>query len=350
VNLVNGRARVRKLTQGGGEPVAVKLPYEGSASYLVTSPLRSDWYLGLVSWTHPLRIFHGSEKGLEDTGMGSSSPADFSGIAVEEVEVAADDGEKVPLTILAKKGLTRDGSHPAIIDAYGGYGSSILPSFSATRLAWLERGGVFAYAHVRGGGEKGERWHVAGQGKNKPRGIKDFHACAEYLAKNGWTSATHLAATGGSAGGILIGRAITERPELFSSAVISVGLLNALRYLEATNGANQTTEMQATPATPEGFRTLLAMDAYQNIKPGVRYPAVMATTGANDKRVPPWTSAKFAARLQATSPNGKPALLRVDRDAGHGFGSTKDQGISLTADTWSFMLWQAGDPEFQPKK
>jgi len=349
LDLVNGRNLLRKLAHNASHTTPVELPYDGSVVYLVSSPLRSDWYLGIVSWTRPLRIFHAADKGFEDTGLGETSSADFSGIAVQDVEVTADDGESVPLTILAKKGMVRDGSHPAILNGYGGYAVSILPRFDATLLAWLERGGVYAYAHVRGGGEKGEGWHVAGQGKNKPRGIKDFHACAEDLIKNGWTSSTRLAATGGSAGGVLIGRAITERPELFKAAVISVGMLNVLRYLEGINGANQTGELQATPSTPEGFQTLLAMDAYQNIKEGVSYPAVMAATAANDNRVSPWNSAKFAARLQGTAPHDKPVLLRVESDAGHGVGSTRDQRVAFLADQWAFVLWQAGDPAFQPE-
>jgi prolyl oligopeptidase len=350
IDLVNGRNLLRKLAHDAGHPTPVELPYEGSVAYLVTNPLRSDWYLGMVSWTRPLRIFHSGDKGFEDTGLGQTSSADFSSIDVHEVEATADDGENVPLTILARKGIVRDGSHPAILNGYGGYGLSILPYFDAALLAWLERGGVYVYAHVRGGGEKGEGWHVAGQGKNKPRGIKDFHVCAEYLIKNGWTTSTRLAATGDSAGGVLIGRAITERPELFKAAVINVGMLNALRYLQGVNGANQTGELQATPSTPEGFHTLLAMDAYQNIKEGVSYPAVMVATAANDNRVSPWTSAKFAARLQATAPAGRPALLRVESDAGHGVGSTRDQRVSFLADLWAFVLWQAGDPGFQPEK
>lgn len=349
-DLVNGKYLLRKMSRNAKQPVPVKLPYEGSVSYLVTNPMRSDWYLGLVSWTRPLRIFHNTAKGFEDTGLGMTSPADYSDISVEEVDVAADDGETVPLTILAKKNLARDGSHPAVIDGYGGYGISTSPFFRSNLLAWLERGGVYAIAHVRGGGEKGERWHTAGQGKNKPRGVKDFEECAEYLARNGWTSAKYLAATGGSMGGVLVGRAITERPDLFKSAVISVGMVNALRYLQGNNGANQTGELQATPSTPEGFRTLLAMDAYQNIKPGIHYPAVMLPVGVNDNRVSPWASAKFAARLQTLATDDNPVLLRVERDAGHGFGSTRDQAAAQIADVWSFMLWQAGDPAFQPRK
>jgi prolyl oligopeptidase len=315
----------------------------------VTDPLQNEWYLAMSTWTRPLRIFHAITRGFVDTGLGESSPADYSDIVAEEVEFAADDGQKIPLTILAKKGLARDGSHPAILSGYGGYGISLLPAFSGPMLAWLERGNVLAYAHVRGGGEKGHRWYVAGKGKNKPRGIKDFEACAEYLTTNGWTSPGHLSAMGGSMGGVLIGRAITHRPELFGAAVVHVGVLNAMRYLQGQNGANQTAEMDATPTTPEGVKMLMAMDAYQNIRAGVSYPAVMATVGANDQRVSPWASAKFIARLQSASPDGKPALLRLQGDAGHGVGSTRDQGIALLADTLSFMLWQSGDPEFQPR-
>lgn len=350
IDLVNGRHLLRKLAHDASHATPVELPYEGSVAYLVTNPLRSDWYLGMSSWTRPLHIFYAGDKGFEDTGLGQTSNADFSSIDVHEVEATADDGENVPLTILARRGVSRDGSHPAILVGYGGYGFSILPRFEPALLAWLERGGVYAYAHVRGGGEKGEGWHVAGQGKNKPRGIKDFHACAEYLSRNGWTSSIRLAAAGESMGGVLIGRAITERPELFKAAVINVGMLNALRYLQGINGANQTGELQVTLSTPDGFHTLLAMDAYQNIKEGVSYPAVMVATAANDNRVSPWNSAKFVARLQATAPAGRSALLRVQSDAGHGVGSTRDQRISFLADEWAFVLWQAGDPEFQPEK
>ena len=351
VDLFGGRARLRRLARGAGQPSVVKLPYEGWVPHLVTDPQQSDWYLALVTWTRPVRIFHATAVGFEDTGLGEVSPADFRNVSVEEVEVLADDGEKVPLTILAAKGTKRDGSHPAILGGYGGYGISILPFFAGPGLAWLEHGGVYAFAHVRGGGEKGHRWYEAGKGRNKPRGIKDFQACAEYLARNGWTSAARLAATSGSAGGILVGRAITERPELFRAAIIRVGMVNALRYLEGTNGANQTAELEATPSTPEGFRTLLAMDAYQNIKPGTSYPAVMVDVGLNDQRVSPWASAKFAARLQAVSSNGMPTLVRVEGDAGHGLvGSTRDQSAAERTDAWSFVLWQTGDPDFQPKK
>jgi prolyl oligopeptidase len=349
VDLVNGRHLMRRLPHNANRPVPVKVPYEGSESYVVTNPLRSDWYLGMESWTRPQRIYHARGKGFEYTGLGDTSSADYSHIAVEDVEVKADDGESVPLTILAEKGTPRDGSHPAILQGYGGYGRSTLPVFSPPLLAWLERGGVYAYAHVRGGGEKGEAWHVAGQGKNKPRGIKDFYECAEYLIKNGWTSSERLAGYSGSMGGVLIGPAITGRPELFRVVAIVAGELNVVRYLHGYNGANQTRELQATPSTPEGFHTLLAMDAYQNIKEGASYPAVMVATAANDNRVPQWNSAKFAARLQATAPHGRPVLLRIDGDVGHYLvGATRDQLASLRADMWSFILWQTGDPAFQP--
>jgi len=157
VDLFGGRARVRRLAHGAARPTVVKLPYEGWAPYLVTDPVQSDWYLTLVTWTRPARIFQATRGEFEDTGLGDVSPADFRNVSVEEVEVPADDGEKVPLTILAAKGTKRDGSHPAILQGYGGYGISILPFFDGSFLAWLERGGVFAIAHVRGGGEKGHR-------------------------------------------------------------------------------------------------------------------------------------------------------------------------------------------------
>lgn len=349
VDLSSGKARLRRLARGAALPETLTLPYDGWISSVTTDPLQDGAYVPLAAWTRPMRIFrYLPGRGFEDTGLGQTSPADMSGIAAVDVAVRADDGEMIPLTILARKDLARDGSHPTIVYAYGGYGYSTTPRFDGGLLAWLERGGVYAFAHVRGGGEKGDRWHLAGKGRNKPRGVKDFHACAEYLARERYTTTARLAATGGSMGGVLIGRAITERPDLFSSAVIEVGMLNVLRYLEGTNGANQTSELGGTPATVDGFRTLWAMDAYHNIHAGTAYPGVLLVLGLNDGRVPTWNSAKFGARMQIASTSGRPVLLRVDADAGHGVGSTRDQLVSARADAWSFVLWQAGDPEFQP--
>ena len=230
---------------------------------------------------------------------------------------------------------------------YGSYGITLDPNFSPTLLGWLERGGVFAVAHVRGGGEYGEDWHKAGQKLTKQNTIGDFLACADYLIEQGYTQRAKLAGQGGSAGGITIGGAITQRPEGFGAALINVGDTDTLRSETMPSGPANIPEF-GTVKTPEGFKALFAMDAYQHVKNGTRYPAVLLTTGANDPRVEPWQAAKMTARLQAASASGKPVLLRVDYDAGHGLGSTKSQRVAELADTYSFLLWQLGAPEFQP--
>ncbi len=220
--------------------------------------------------------------------------------------------------------------------------------FSTRRsLAWLERGGVLAYAHVRGGGDYGEDWHLGGQKLTKPNTWNDFIACAEYLVAEKWTSPAHLAGSGTSAGGILIGRAITSRPELFGAAVIQVGYSNTLRYEKMAAGPLNIPEF-GTTADPEGFRGLYEMDALHHVADRTAYPAVLLTAGVNDPRVEPWQTGKMAARLQAASNSGKPVLLRVDFDAGHGLGSTKTQRLTAVADMDAFLLWQIGSQAAHP--
>jgi prolyl oligopeptidase len=208
------------------------------------------------------------------------------------------------------------------------------------RLAWLERGGVFAVAHVRGGGEYGEGWHQAGQKATKPNTWKDFIACAEYLVREKYTSPEHLSGTGTSAGGILIGRAITERPDLFRAAVPRVGVVNALRTEHEPSGPANIPEF-GTVAKQDEFRALLEMDAIAHLKPGVTYPAMLFTAGINDSRVEAWQPAKMVATMQAMQPI-RPVLLRVAFDAGHGMGLTKTQRAEEMADMYSFLFWQLG--------
>jgi prolyl oligopeptidase len=222
---------------------------------------------------------------------------------------------------------------------YGAYGITMNPFFSPTLLAWLERGGVFAVAHVRGGGEYGEEWHLAGKEGTKRNTWKDFIACAEYLIKQRYTSPQHLAGTGTSAGGILIGRAITERPDLFRAAVPRVGVMNALRTEHEPGGPANIPEF-GTTKIEAGFRALREMDAVEHVRPGVRYPAVLLTAGVHDSRVEAWQPAKMAAVLQERSASGYPVLLRVGFDAGHGMGLTKSQRVDEMADIYAFLLWQ----------
>jgi prolyl oligopeptidase len=273
---------------------------------------------------------------------------DIPGYESHEVMVPSHDGVQVPLSILHKSGIALDGSHPTLVSGYGAYGFSTFVHFDPVRIAWLERGGVLAFAHVRGGGDLGRDWHLGGQKATKPNTWKDFIACCEYLVKSGYASPAKLAGVGGSAGGILIGRAITERPDLFAAALIKVGCLDMLRSETTTNGVPNIPEF-GTVTSLEGFQALYAMSAYHHVTDGVKYPAVLLSAGINDPRVEPWESAKMTARLQAATSSGKPILFRVDYDAGHGIGSTKAQKHAELADQWSFLLWQMGEPDFTSK-
>jgi prolyl oligopeptidase len=253
----------------------------------------------------------------------------------------------VPLSIIYKRGIRLDGSHPAWLEGYGAYGITLDPTFRPTMLASLERGGIFAVAHVRGGGEYGEDWHVGGQKLTKQHTIDDMIACAQYLIEHKYTSPQHLAGEGTSAGGITIGGAITQRPDLFGAALIRVGDSDSMRSELMASGPANIPEF-GTVKDKDGFKALYAMDAYQHVKADTNYPAVLLTTGANDPRVAPWQAAKMAARLQASTTSGKPVLLRVDYDAGHGMGSTKSQRDEELADELAFLFWQLGAPDFQP--
>jgi prolyl oligopeptidase len=207
---------------------------------------------------------------------------------------------------------------------------------------------MIAVPNLRGGGEYGEDWHRGGMLSTKQHTIDDFLACGEYLIEKKYTSPAHLAGEGTSAGGITIGGAVTQRPDLFAAALIRVGDSDALRSEQMESGPANIPEF-GTVKTPEGFDALYAMDAYQHVRKGTAYPAILLTTGANDPRVAPWQAGKMTARLQAATSSGKPILLRVDSDAGHGLGSTKSQRDEELADEDAFLLWQLGAAQFQPK-
>lgn len=338
VHMTNGLARISRWPwRGKATPLA--LPYEGWAPDLAADLGRDGITFQLESWLSPGTYFtyDPAKRKLVATGLASSTTADVSGIVTEEVEATSADGTKVPLSIVRRNDLALDGSHPTIVYAYGAYGSSETPGFSASRVAWVERGGVYAIAHVRGGGEKGRRWQDDGSREKKMNGVRDFIACAEYLIAKQYTAPTKLAAHGISMGGVLVGRALTERPDLFAAVQLAVGIVNPLRILHAENGANQKGEL-GDPSTEAGYRSIFEMDPYLHVKPGIAYPAVIFTVGLNDHRVAPWMSSKMASRLRTATTSKQPILLRVDADAGHGIGSTREQAFAERADVWSFFL------------
>jgi prolyl oligopeptidase len=346
--LDGGLGRLARVPYDTGSPERLKLPFDGTVDFPVTDPARPGVVFRLQSWTRsPLwYAYDPGAREVRDTRLVPRSPVDFGGIESVETEARAVDGTMVPLSIVYRRDLRRDGSHPALLEGYGSYGITLDPFFRPSLLAWLERGGVYAVAHVRGGGEYGEDWHQAGKGAAKPNTWRDFIACAEFLVKEGYTSPAHLAGTGTSAGGILIGRAITERPDLFRAAVPQVGVVNALRVEHEPGGPANIPEF-GTTTDSAGFRALMEMDALSHLKPGTRYPATMFTAGIFDSRVEPWQPAKMAAAMQAQSTGDRPVLLRVDFDAGHGMGLTKAQRSAQLADVYGFLFWQLGEPAFQ---
>lgn len=336
---------------GGRQPMPVTLPFPASVLEVSTDPTSRGAVLNTGSWTRPqtyLRV----EPNVERAGDASLKPASSlkssDDLEVREVKVKSWDGAEIPLSIIFKKGLVLDGSHTVELLGYGAYGDPVTPFYAPRSLAAFERGVIFADAHVRGGGDYGEPWRLAGYKLTKPNTWRDFIACAEYLIANHYTSPSKLFGMGTSAGGILIGRAIEERPDLFAAAIAGVPIADLLRFGTTANGEGNATEFGSVK-TQEGFEDLYAMSPYAHVMEGGKYPAVMVMTAINDKRVEPWIPAKFAARLQAATASGKPVLLRVDYDSGHaGIGATTSQLAESFADIVSFALWQTGDPDFQP--
>lgn len=330
-----------------GAATEIALPYRGSIDLLATDPRLPGAVFGLTGWTHSLLYYGVDAAGhVTDTKIKPISPIDASAYTSTEVQARSADGTMVPMSLVYRKGLRWDGSHPVDLEGYGAYGITEEPYFSTTRIAWMERGGISAYCHSRGGGWYGEGWHQAGMIATKPHTWEDFVACGQWLVEHKYTSKAHLGGEGTSAGGISIGRAITSRPDLFAAALDVVGVSNALRSEFSPNGPPNVPEFGSVK-TEAGFRALYAMDAYQHVVNGTKYPAVMLITGYNDPRVSSWELAKFAARLEQASTSGRPILLRVDYDAGHGFlASSRQQSEQLLTDQYAFLLWQLGDPAF----
>lgn len=347
-----GFGRITRVALGAdGAPGAatnVRLPFQGAVNLIATDPRVPGAAFGLTGWTHSLLYYAVDANGtVRDTQLKELANVDTSPYTSSEVLARSQDGTMVPLSIVYRKGLRLNGTHPAYLEGYGAYGIELNPGFSSTRIAWLERGGVFAVCHPRGGGWYGEAWHQAGMISTKPHTWEDFVACGRYLVAHKYTSPAHLAGEGTSAGGITIGRAITTQPHLFAAALDVVGVSDALRSEFTPNGPPNIPEF-GTQANEVGFRALYEMDAYLHVVPGTAYPAVMLITGYNDPRVSSWELAKMTAELQKATSSGRPILLRVDYDAGHGFlAGSRTQNEQLLTDQYAFLLWQCGDPAFR---
>ena len=330
---------------------AVAANLQGKVSVVYASNKTNIALISSASWNKPYTVYELNTTNGNNKKSIFNSEIKYPGIEdimVKEVEVKSYDGTMVPLSILYNKKINLDGNNSCILNGYGCYGISNSPRFSMLNLAMLQRGVVMAFAHVRGGGEKGESWHKGGYKTTKPNTWKDFIACAEYLVSESYTSKAKLSGTGTSAGGILISRSITERPDLFAAAVCNVGDANALRSEYGTDGPANSKEYGTEKDSVECM-ALIEMDGLSHVQKNIKYPAVLCATGINDPRVAPWQPGKFAAALQNNTASGNAVLLRVDYDNGH---FTEDRSVTFNnfADQFSFLLWQTGHPGFALKK
>jgi prolyl oligopeptidase len=322
---------------------AVTMPAKGAA-ILSSDPARaySDWIYHLSTWTAPQRVLR--LQGDKSTDAGLQPVKKVTGvpeIEIVDAKCPSWDGTLVPMTILHRKGLKRDGTHPTLVSGYGSYGFSETAYFDSGRAAWFERDGVMAFVNVRGSGVYGDTWRYAGFKATKPNTWKDGVACTQYLIAQGYASPRTMGIFGGSAGGIFVNRAVIAAPQLYAAGVSEVGVVDALRAEESANGITNISEF-GSYKDPKEFPALLDMSAYHQIKDGTPYPAMLFIHGLNDPRVDAWQSAKGVARYQAATTSGKPILLRLDAQAGHGIGSTVTQRQQVKADMYAFLLWQMG--------
>lgn len=335
-----------------GKDIQIKLPYaSGSLTLQAKGENSSDIWISCSGWANDEQRFKYDNKtktfALENLIPVTEYP-EFKDIIAEEITIKSYDGTEIPLSLIYNKNIKKNGKNPVLIDCYGAFGEVSLPFFAKSYLLWANQGGIIAIPHVRGGGEKGVQWHIDGQKLKKPNTWKDLIASAEYLIKQNYTSTKKTAVWGASAGGIAIGRAITERPDLFGAAIVESGVLNTIRF--ENNGIQATSIKEyGDPSNPIEFKGLLAMDSFQHVKKGIKYPSVLVISGINDPRVAPWQSSKFAAKLLASSASKNPILLKIDYKGGHGGDIPVAQRYSNLSDIFAFAFWQLGHPEYQPK-
>ena len=321
----------------------IALPEVGTAGGFSGKESQTKLYYSFSNQKTPSTIFSlDLASGESSVHMKSKVKFNSDNFESKQVFYTSKDGTKVPMIITHKKGLKLDGSNPTILYGYGGFNVSLQPRFSSTRAAWLELGGVYAVANLRGGGEYGKKWHNAGTQMKKQNVFDDFIAAAEYLISEKVTSSDKLAVMGGSNGGLLVGAVMTQRPELFKVALPAVGVLDMLRYHTFTSGAGWAYDYGKSDDNAEMFKYLLGYSPVHNVKAGTHYPATMVTTGDHDDRVVPAHSFKFAAELQAKQTGTNPTLIRIETDAGHGAGTPISKTIDQYADIYGFTLFNMG--------
>jgi prolyl oligopeptidase len=322
----------------------IGLPAIGSVGELSGKWDSDELFIGFSSFAYPPAIFrYDFKRNALIEFYRTPVKVDVSAYETKQVWYPSKDGTKISMFIVHKKGLKLDGHNPTYLTGYGGFTVSMTPNFSATRLWWLDKGGVFALPNLRGGGEYGEDWHQAGMLDKKQNVYDDFIAAAEYLIQNGYTNPKKLAISGGSNGGLLVGAALVQRPELFKAVICAVPLLDMLRYDKFLIARYWVPEYGSADDSAQ-FKYLYAYSPYQHIKEGASYPATLFMTGESDSRVHPLHALKMAARMQQAAGGEAPLLLLVETKAGHGQGKPTAKRIENTVDTYSFLTWQLGLP------
>ena len=341
-DLVGGPSQIRFFDLTFASPRLVPLKPVSAVQQIVSLEgdeilFRNITYIAPYVWM----LFNPATGQSKATALAGTTPADFSDVEVVREFATSKDGTKIPLNIIRRKGLKLNGRNPTLLYGYGGYGISLSPSFSIARRIWLDQGGVYVQANLRGGGEFGEQWHKAGNLTKKQNVFDDFAACAEYLIKAGYTNPRELAVEGASNGGLLMGAFLTQHPSLVRAVVSHVGIYDSLRTELEPNGEFNITEF-GTVKDRDQFQSLMAYSPYHHVVNGAHYPAVLLMIGDHDGRVNPFHSRKMAARLQAANKSNHPILLRTTAAAGHGMGTALDERIAEEADAFAFLFDQLG--------
>jgi prolyl oligopeptidase len=340
--LKDATSLVEEYDMAGKKLRTIALPGVGSASGFGGKKLDKETYYTFTSYTYPPTIFkYNLATGTSTVYKKAGVQFDPSKYESKQVFYTSKDGTRVPMIITYKKGLALNGKNPTLLYAYGGFNSSVTPSFSTSNIILLEQGGVYAVANLRGGGEYGEKWHEAGTKLQKQNVFDDFIAAAEYLKTAKYTDTDHLAIAGGSNGGLLVGATMTQRPDLCKVAFPAVGVMDMLRYNQFTAGAGWAYDYGTAQDSPEMFNYLYKYSPYHALKPA-SYPATLITTADHDDRVVPAHSFKFASRLQESQQGPAPVLIRIETKAGHGAGRSTAQVISEQTDKWAFMFENMG--------
>jgi len=341
--IVDAHAQVRVLSLSGADLGAVDLPGKGTVGGFAGQHDATETFFSYTDFTTPATVYR-FDLEMQRSAVIHAPDMSFDPLSYQSTQVfySSRDGTRVPMTIVRRRDIPAGQPAPTVLYGYGGFNVSLLPRYSVSRMAWLEAGGTYVVANLRGGGEYGEAWHEAGIKLNKQNGFDDFIAAAEWLIEHDYTTSDQLAIWGGSNGGLLVGAVAIQRPELFAAAVPAVGVLDMLRYHTSSANARQWSSDYGLSENPDEFHAQFAYSPVHNLSRGVCYPSTLVMADANDDRVAPWNSYKYAAALQYAQGCTRPALIRIETRTGHGGGASTSKIIDEYADQWSFVAAETG--------